>query len=158
MGKIETVAGSIGDRITRGELDLTSMDLGSIGQGLLADMSPEDLAGFESKLPEIYQSLTEAAGGLAGSNASGFDLQALFSQLAAQTGEGGLTGERHINVANILQQVHARSPPGAAAPDLNQLMQALGPMIQSMQSNQQAQARNHARGRSQAALSLPVES
>lgn len=138
MGKIENVAGSLGEQLTRGELDLTSMDLGSIGQGLLADLSPEELAGFEGSLPDIYQSLSEAAGSLGGgAGASGLDIQALIAQLATQSGEGGLPAAAgQVDMARVLQQLQTQGPPGACAPDLSQMMQALGPMLQSAQSSQ----------------------
>ena len=135
MGKIETVAGTIGEQITRGEVDLTSMDLGSIGQGLLANMSPEELANFEGSLPEIYQSLSDAAGSLGGAaGGSGLDLQGLMAQMAAQSGEGGAPAGGTVDMARVLQQLHAQAPPGAGTPDLSQMMQALGPMLQSVQS------------------------
>ena len=141
MGKIEEVAGSIGEKLTRGELDMHNMDLGTIGQHLLSNMSPEEIAGFEGKLPDIYESLSEVANTIGGgSGGAGIDIASLVQQLSNQTGEhdagttGGLNG---VDMSTILQQLSSQMRPsshqGAPAPvDVGQLLQTMGPMLEAM--------------------------
>lgn len=135
MGKIESVAGSIGEQITRGELDLKNMDLGSIGQNLLGNLTAEELAGFEGNLPEIYESLSEVAGVLGGANGAGVDVAAIMEQLTQKTGEQK-TG--NMDMSQILQQLSSHLPPSAGGggghPDMTQMLQAVAPMLQAVQS------------------------
>ena len=139
MGKIENVAGSIGEKLTRGELDLRNMDLGSIGQTLLADMSPEELEGFEGNLPDIYESLSEVASTIGGGGA-GIDVSRLMEQLATQTGEHGAGAADALNgvdMTTVLQQLSSQmQPPGnsGAPPDIGKLLQTMGPMMQAMRT------------------------
>jgi len=134
MGKIESVAGNIGEQLARGELDLRNMDLGSIGQNLLADLSAEELSGFEGNLPEIYESLSEVAGSLGGGHGAGIDIAGLMEQLSRQTGEAG--GGR-VDMTQVLQQLSSQAPPGGGV-DMSNLMQVMGPMMQAMQAQRGA--------------------
>ena len=135
MGKIESVAGTIGEQLARGELDLRNMDLGSIGQNLLADLSAEELSGFEGNLPEIYESLSEVAGSLGAGHGAGIDIAALMEQLSQQTGEAG--GGGRVDMTKVLQQLSSQAPPGGGV-DMSNLMQMMGPMMQAMQAQRGA--------------------
>jgi hypothetical protein len=129
MSKIEGVAGNLGHKLASGDLNLQEMDLNTIGRGLLEDMSPEELAKFEGNLPEIYQSLSDVAGCLTKGSGGGLDISALMTQLAQQSsGE-----EQKLDLTRVLQQLSAHMPPGSAKPE--QLLSAVGPMLQSMQQD-----------------------
>ncbi|NCX06391.1 MAG: hypothetical protein EBW68_11535, partial [Actinobacteria bacterium] len=65
MGKIEHVAGDIGERLRSGNLNLASMDIASIGTDLLGQLSPEELQKFESNLPSIYDCISDVASSVA---------------------------------------------------------------------------------------------
>lgn len=141
MSKIETVAGSLGDQLVRGELDLSSMDIGSIGRNLLSDLSPEELANFEGKLPEIYESLSHVAGSLGAGQGANLDISALMKQLAEQGECGGDGQSGRVDVTKILQQLTAQMPPGTMqangnrqgdAIDVANIMSTLGPLVSTM--------------------------
>ena len=139
MGKIESVAGCIGEQLSRGELDLRSMDLGKIGQTLLADLSSEELEGFEGKLPDIYESLSEVANAIGG-GCAGIDMSALMEQLASQSGENGPTAAAALNgvdLTKVLQQLSSGMQPGnnkAAPLDAEALLRAMAPMLQAVKA------------------------
>ena len=143
MGRIESVAGSIGEKLTSGEMDLRNMDLGQIGQTLLADMSPEELEGFEGNLPDIYESLSEVASTIGGGGA-GIDVGRLMEQLASQSGERGADAAEMLNgidMTTVLQQLSSQmqTPHNGGAPSgvPAQLLQTMGPMMQAMRSSMQ---------------------
>jgi hypothetical protein len=158
MGKIENVAGKIGEKLSRGELDLRNMDLGSIGQTLLADMSAEELEGFEGNLPDIYESLSEVAGTLGGGGTS-IDVSKLMEQLASQTGElgpGAADALNGVDMTTVLQQLTSQMRPsagarGAPAVDVGQLLRTMGPMMQAIQSAQPSARAAVSQGASQPA-------
>lgn len=166
MGKIESVAGRIGEQLSKGELDLKNMDLGAIGQNLMSNLTPEELAGFEGNLPDIYASLSDVAGALGGAAGANIDLAAMMEQLSKQTGEGGGSG---LDMAQVLQQMSSQMPPatgggnGAPAVDISQLMQAMAPMLQNIQQSGQTQptARekpNHSNGAPRSRRKMKVKS
>ena len=126
LGKIESVALGLGEKFTKGDLDLKDMDLNAIGQDLLADLSPEELAGFESQLPDIYASLSDVATSMGGSD---LDIGALAAQLAQQQANGG------IDMQQLLQG-NALPLPGGM--DMSAMLQNLAPMLQAMKPPGQA--------------------
>ena len=130
MGKIENVAGALGQQLQSGQLDLANMDLGSIGKNLLADLSPDEVAGFEGSLPEIYQSLSEVAGGLGG-GMGGIDMAALMQQLTQQT-VSNPNGK--VDMTRVMQQLASQMPPQSGGGDMAQMMQAIGPVLQALQA------------------------
>lgn len=146
MSKIETVAGTLGEQLAKGELDLKNMDIGALGQNLLSDLSPEELSVFESKLPEIYSSLSQVAGSLGAGNGANLDLAALMKQISEQecTGGGGMHGT--VDMTNIIQKLATQMPPGAMGGaaggniDIAQIMQTMGPLVSAMSASAAANA------------------
>ena len=136
MCKIENVAGTLGDQLVKGELNLKSMDIGALGQNLLSDLSAEELASFESKLPEMYESLSQVAGSLGTGNGANLDLSALMKQISKQemSGDGG---ERRVDMTSIIQKLATQIPPGnqnAGNIDITQMLQTMGPLLGSLGS------------------------
>uniref|UniRef100_A0A6C0BYT3 Uncharacterized protein n=1 Tax=viral metagenome TaxID=1070528 RepID=A0A6C0BYT3_9ZZZZ len=140
MSKIETVAGSLGDQLVRGELDLKNMDIGALGQNLLSDLSPDELSNFESKLPEIYGSLSQVAGSLGGGNGAKLDLAALMKQLSEQENrENGAGGK--VDMTEIIQKLATQLPPAATGTangnvDIAQMMSTMGPLVAALTASQ----------------------
>ena len=135
MGKIEKVAGEIGDQFANGNLDLQKMNLGAIGQSLLSDMSPEEIANFEGNLPDIYSSLSEVATSMGGGSA-GINIDGLMEQLAKQCGESGdplAAGDMNsVDMTRVLQQLSAGMQPGQAPNiDMSQILSAMAPLMQN---------------------------
>ena len=140
MGKIESVAGNIGEQLSRGELDLAHMDLNKIGQTLLSDLTPDELSGFEGNLPDIISSMSNVAGSL-GASAPGLDVAGLMQQMAAQAGEGSGELPTSVDMTRVLQQLSAQQAPVAGTSntspvDLNQMLHTLGPLLSAMQPPQ----------------------
>lgn len=143
MSKIETVAGTLGDQLVKGELDLKNMDIGALGQNLLSDLSPEELSHFESKLPEIYSSLSQVAGSLGGANGANLDLAALMKQISEQDGTGDGLAPGKVDMTNIIQKLATQMPPGAMGGpagniDVTQMMQTMAPLVTAMTASHTA--------------------
>ena len=102
MGKIESVATDLGMRLQNGQLDLAQLDIASIGNELLGQLSQEEMKNFESNLPNIYSSISEMA-----------------SSIAAQVGQPGL------NVEDLMKSVVASQQPGGTI-DISAIMQRIG--------------------------------
>ena len=82
LGKIERTAGELTEKLRRGELDLSSLDVSALGQAFSADFSEEELRDFESQLPQVLGSVAEVVGTL-GQTPGG-----LLAELA-KTAQGG---------------------------------------------------------------------
>ena len=141
MNKIETVAGDLGDQLVKGQLDLKNMDIGALGQSLLADMSPEELSHFEGKLPEIYNSLAQVAGSWSGGQGANLNLADLMKQIAEQDGDGNGSLNGKVDMTNIIQKLVTQMPPqglgkAGANIDLAQMMQTMGPLVSAMGASQ----------------------
>ena len=82
MQKIEGMASNMGEKLRTGTLDLTSVDVASLGQDLVSALSPDELARFEGNLPEIYGCLSEVASAVSKqAGGQGFDAEALMAAL-----------------------------------------------------------------------------
>ena len=130
MGKIENVAGNLGNQLARGQLDLSNMDIGAIGQGLLSDLSPEELSGFEGNLPEIYESLSQVASSLGAGQGAGVDVGALMQQLSQQTGESS-----KVDMTKVLQQISSQMSPNTSGQvDVATMLQTMGPLLGALKT------------------------
>jgi len=144
MGKIESVAGELGDQLARGKLDLKNMDISAIGQNLLSDLTPEELTNFEGNLPEIYESLSHVAGTMGSGQGANLDIASLMQQLSQQTGETLVSGggadcaqqSANVDMSKIFQTVATQMPgrvDGVGGNvDMAQMMQALGPLMSAI--------------------------
>jgi hypothetical protein len=64
LSKIERKAGELTEKLRRGELDLTSLDVAALGQAFSADLSEEELRNFESQLPKVLGSVANVMGAM----------------------------------------------------------------------------------------------
>ena len=64
MRGIERVAADIVDNINRGTTDLSSVDIESIGQRVLRDVSDDDVGAFATNLDKIIPALEKMGGGI----------------------------------------------------------------------------------------------
>lgn len=136
MGKIENVAGDIGDRLRAGELNLVQMDIAGIGNELLGQLSQDELQNFESNLPSIYGCISEVANSVAAqAGRPDIDIGELMKTVVESQGSG-----EGVDVAAVLQRVGAVLAPGATgrrdAPGADQMLsmlQNMGPMLQQLQ-------------------------
>ena len=136
MGKIEHVAGDIGDRLRSGQLDLSKMDIGGIGNELLGQLSQDEIQNFESNLPAIYNCISEVANSVA-AQAGRPDIDVAELMKTVVESQGGGEG---LDVSAVLQRVGSILAPGAlgrnAQPGADQMlhmMQHMGPMLQQLQ-------------------------
>jgi hypothetical protein len=106
MGKIESVAMDLGERLKKGEIDLSRMDIAGIGNELLGKLSQEEMKTFEGNLPSIYSSITEMA--------SSFTRQ---------------TGHPDFNMEELMQKVVSAQSPSGAGVDLGSVMQRIGGLV-----------------------------
>ena len=121
MGKIERIAGDIGERLRTGSLDLGSLNVSSIGNELLGQLSPDELKAFEGNLPKIYSSVSQVASAVAAqAGCANLDVEGLMATLVESQRSGG--GEQ--NAASVLQAVGGLLAPGGGGcgQDLGQLM------------------------------------
>ena len=131
MGKIESVATELGERLQTGQLDLSNLDISSLGQELLGQLGPEELANFESSLPAIYASIAEMAGSLAQqSGHPDLDIEKLMKSVVAGQKEGG----NAVDLSSIMQRIGGLVDSGHGGGDFNpqQLMslaQNMGPLL-----------------------------
>ena len=134
MGKIESVATDLGERLKSGDLDLGKMDIAGIGKELLGQLSNEEMKTFEGNLPAIYSSIAEMATSVAKqSGHPDLDVDKLMRNLVA----GQQPGD--VDVTAIMQQLGGLVNPsfgGAGEINPQQLMslaQNLGPMLAQLQ-------------------------
>jgi len=137
MGKIESVATDLGARLQSGQLNLAQMDISSIGNELLGQLSPEEMKNFESNLPNIYSSISEMASSFAGQvGQSGLDVEELMKSVVASQQPGGT-----VDLSAIMQRIGSFADPGFGGGDINptQLMSLasnLGPLLSQLQGAQ----------------------
>jgi len=121
MGKIERIAGDIGERLRSGSLDLGSLNVSSIGNELLGQLSPDEIKAFEGNLPKIYSSVSQVASAVAAqAGCANLDIEGLMATLVESQKSGG-----EQNAASVLQAVGGLLAPGGPAgsgQDLGQLM------------------------------------
>ena len=111
MGKLERVAGDIGERLRCGELDIGSLNVAELGNELLGQLSPEEIRSFEGNLPEIYKSITDVAAAVAGQmGCGGMDVEALMKSVVQSQGKDGAGGP---DAADLMQRVGALLAPGS---------------------------------------------
>lgn len=130
MGKIESVASDLGERLKSGQLDLGNINIGNIGKELLGQLSQEELRSFEGNLPGIYSSITDMATTLAKhAGHQDLDVDALMKNvLDSQSGLG------NVDVGAIMQRIGGLAHPGGGF-DPQQMMdmaKQLGPVLAQM--------------------------
>ncbi len=111
MTRVEQVASSMAEQLAAGTLDLSRLDLASFGDGLMSDLSPEDMREFESSLPELYScvgSVASAVAKQAGNDA--FDGEGLVRRLAEAQG-----GDGPPDMASFVQEMSSAVCPGQSA-------------------------------------------
>jgi hypothetical protein len=124
MGKIERVAGGIGERLRSGELNLASMDIATIGNELLGQLSQEELRDFEGGLPRIFESISQVASSVAAqAGHSDFNVEALMRTLVESQQQDGA----EQSAASVLQAMGGLlAPGGASAGGIEQLLGLVG--------------------------------
>lgn len=148
MGKIEHVAGDIGDRLRSGDLNLAQMDIAGIGNELLGQLSQDELQNFESNLPSIYGCISEVANSVAAqAGRPDIDIAELMKTVVGSQGGG-----EGLDVAAVLQRVGSVLAPGGTgrraqpgADQMLQAMQSMGPMLQQLQGAMAASGGDAAR-------------
>ena len=142
LGAVEQTAGNFVEQLSQGKLDLANLDLNKLGEDMLSHMSDEDMAKFESELPEIFQALTEAMGTPGGSQGGpGLDIGSIFRQMAMQCGEGKDTNSG-FDLSNLQSLLQAPNSQTGETININQMMQALTPILQSIQNDDGQRAKN----------------
>lgn len=95
MGKIERLAGDIGEKLRAGTLDLSSINVSEVGGELLGQLSADELKTFEGNLPRIFESISQVASTVAsqaGGGGAGLDVEGLMRTLV-QTQQGGAASQ-----------------------------------------------------------------
>jgi hypothetical protein len=133
LGKIECAAGSLGDQLLSGQLDLRSVDIGAIGRDIMANLSAEDISGFEGNLPDIYDCLSGVTSSLGGAQGGSIDIPELMRLLSQQIGEGP-GGDASVDMTQVLQMAAARAGGQGASVDTAQLLQTLAPLLSAMRA------------------------
>ena len=142
LHKLETTASSFAEQLTQGTFDLKNLDLGSLGSELMSEMSPDELAGFESKIPDIFQAITALGAGNNG--IPGLDINSICKQMATLSGETNATSGIDLSSLQSFMQDHTpKQSTNDPSFDLNQMMQTLTPFLQALQ-NQTADSKKAA--------------
>lgn len=136
MGKIETLATDLGSQLQSGELNLAQMDIAGIGNQLLGQFTPEEMANFESNLPNIYASISEMATAVAGqAGQAGIDVEGLMKNMVNSQHSGGT-----VDLSEVMQRIGSLADPGGGQVNPAQLMglaQNMGPLLSRLQSGLQ---------------------
>ena len=136
MGKIESLATDLGSQLQSGELNLAQMDIAGIGNQLLGQFSPEEMANFESNLPNIYASISEMATAVAGqAGQAGIDVEGLMKNMVNSQHSGGA-----VDLTEVMQRIGSLAGPGAGHINPAQLMglaQNMGPLLSKLQNGLQ---------------------
>jgi hypothetical protein len=129
MSRIEGLAGSLGDKLKSGTLDLAKLDISKIGQELMGAMSPEEMRTFEKNLPDIYGCLNEVAQTVTTQTLScgsqpNFDAGGLLSKIAEMGQLGADFGSSASGLGNLGPLLAASQSPDLAS--MSALLQNLG--------------------------------
>jgi hypothetical protein len=139
MGKIESLATDLGSQLQSGELNLAQMDIAGIGNQLLGQFTPEEMANFESNLPNIYASISEMATAVAGqAGQAGIDVEGLMKTMVDSQHGGGA-----VDLTQVMQRIGSLADPGAGQINPAQLMglaQNMGPLLAKLQNGLQQPA------------------
>ena len=115
LGKIESMATVLGSQMQSGELDLSRLDIGKLGQQLMGSLTKDELHQFEGSTTNIYSSISKVASILQKQTGSNFDVDDLMSRLGELQGtEGGALDRR-----SVVQQIGS-----TIAPNLGPELQA----------------------------------
>lgn len=133
MGKIESFATDLGAQLQSGELNLAQMDISGIGNQLLGQFSPEEMANFEANLPNIYTSISEMAAAVAGqAGQAGIDVEGLMKTMVDGQHGGGT-----VDLSEMMQRIGSLAGPGGGAQvdpaQLLGLAQNMGPLLAQLQ-------------------------
>jgi hypothetical protein len=89
LGKIEGLARQLGDDMQSGQLDLSRLDIGKLGQQLMGSLTKDELQQFESSSTSIYSSISKIGSILQQQTGGHFDVDDLMRRLGdLQNAEG----------------------------------------------------------------------
>jgi hypothetical protein len=124
MGKIESLAGDIGQRVQSGQFDLSKMDINSLGKELLGSLSSDEMRSFEGGLVNVYESVGKIASLISKQSGGGeLDIDGLMARLGQLQQTPG-----EIDMGSLVQEIGSSIAPNLSpvlSSTVNTLMQSL---------------------------------
>ena len=122
LGKLESMAGDIGERLASGNLDLSTLDINKLGEDIVKGMSEKDLQEFTDSAEHICKVL----GGLAKdlpTEAGGVDIENIMKMVGGANGPQGAP-----DFQALLQSLNGGE---GKPPNISAMLQTLGVRSQS---------------------------
>lgn len=129
LGKIESVASRLSNKLQGGQLDFSKLDVRDIGNELLGQLSEEEVKTFEASLPDIFSSISDIASNISSKVGGGqIDPEQLMKTLLERQKDGA-----PLDVSSIMQNLGGMMPLGLDSPDgMASVMNLLGNMGSSL--------------------------